>query len=57
LKAEQKYDENISYVSNGQVFPGYPGNCPFLKHNREKYLKEKEDALRKEKETPKAVEN
>lgn len=51
LIAEEKYAESVSHVSNGRVVKGYPGNCPFLKHNREVYLKiekEKADALRKE---------
>jgi hypothetical protein len=31
----------------------YQGNCPFLKHNKEKYQKEKENSLRKEEEAKK----
>ena len=55
MKPEDKYTEGITHVSNGKIEPGYAGNCPFLRHNREKYLevkKEKTDALR-EKEKPK----
>jgi len=51
LKPEDKYAESISYVSQGQVISGYPGNCPFLRHNREIYLKKQKeivDALREE---------
>lgn len=54
LIAEEKYAESVFYVSDGQVVKGYAGNCPFLKHNREKYLKakkEKEDALREKEKT------
>lgn len=33
----------------------YSGNCPFLKYNQKKYTKEKEDAMRKEKEETEKV--
>lgn len=51
---EEKYAESITHVVNGMVVKGYPGNCPFLRHNRKVYLKEKkekEDALREKEET------
>jgi hypothetical protein len=54
LKPEDKYTEGITHVSNGKIEPGYAGNCPFLRHNREKYLevkKEKTDALREKEKT------
>jgi hypothetical protein len=39
MKPEEKYSEDKEY----------PGNCPFLRHNQEEYLKEKEsDGMRKE---------
>lgn len=51
VKPEQKYAENITHVANGVVVSGYPGNCPFLRHNREEYQKEKEaDAVREKEE-------
>ena len=53
MTLEAKYSESIFHVVNGAVVSGYSDNCPFLKHNREVYLKakkEKADALRKEEE-------
>lgn len=44
MEPDKKYAENKTWA----------GNCPFLRHNREKYIevkKEKADALRKEEET------
>jgi hypothetical protein len=51
MKPEQKYADSITHVANGVVVSGYPGNCPFLRHNREEYQKEKEvDAVREKEE-------